>query len=61
MARLIDDPEMRAVLVDGLNWRNWSVKITDDAGCSVLNVLFPQTPYFQAGSQSHRANRGTIS
>lgn len=47
-----------AMLLDGLDWRGWSVKVTDDAGRPVLNVLFPQAPYFRAGRSSEHPHRG---
>jgi hypothetical protein len=47
-----------AVLLDEADWRGWSVKVTDDAGRTVLNVLFPQAPYFRSGRSSERPHRG---
>jgi hypothetical protein len=47
-----------AVLLDGLDWHGWSVKVTDDAGRTVLNVLVPQAPYFRAGRSSEHPHRG---
>ena len=49
-----------AVLLDDLEWRGWSIKVTDAADRTVLNVLFPEAPYFRSGRSSERANRGII-
>ena len=35
-----------AVLLDDLDWRGWSIKVTDAADRTVLNVLFSQAPHF---------------
>jgi hypothetical protein len=43
-----------AVLLDGLDWRGWSIKVTDEAGRTVLNVLVPQAPYFRSKPWSER-------
>jgi hypothetical protein len=36
----------KMVLLDELDWRGWSIKVTDANGRSVLSVLFPQMSYF---------------
>ena len=35
----------KMVLLDDLDWRGWSVKVSDSSGRSALSVLFPQLPY----------------
>jgi hypothetical protein len=35
----------KMVLLDDLDWKGWSVKVTDTAGRSLLSVLFPQGSY----------------
>ena len=48
-----------AVLLDELDWHGWSVRVTDEAGHTVLNVLFPQGRYFRSARSSERPYRGT--
>jgi hypothetical protein len=49
----------KMILLDDMDWRGWSVKITDADGQSMLNVLFPQTSYFRSG-KSRQPNRDAI-
>jgi hypothetical protein len=48
-----------AVLLGGLDWRGWSIRVTDAADRTVLDVLIPQGPYFGFGRTSGR-HRGAI-
>jgi hypothetical protein len=48
------------VLLDGMDWRGWSINVTDASSRSVLSVLFPGTSYFQNGNKTRRLNRDTI-
>jgi hypothetical protein len=35
----------KMTVLDDLDWKGWSVKVTDACGRSVLSVLFPQLSY----------------
>ena len=48
-----------AVQLDGLDWHGWSVRVTDEADRTVLNVLFPQGRYFLFARPSERPHRGS--
>jgi len=39
------------LLSDEVEWRGWSIKVTDEAGRTVLSVLFPEAGYFSFGKQ----------
>ena len=47
----------KTVLLDDMDWRGWSVKITDADNRSMLSVLFPQASYFDYGRKSGPLNR----
>ena len=49
------------ILLDDMDWRGWSIKITDADGRSMLSVLFPQASYFQSGRKTAHANRDAMS
>ena len=36
----------KMVLLDDLDWRGWSINVTDASNQSVLSVLFPQVSLF---------------
>jgi len=38
--RLID----KAIALNDMDWRGWSIKVTDAQNRPMLSVLFPQTP-----------------
>ena len=44
--------------LEGIDWRGWSINVTDASNCSVLSVLFPLEPYFRV-SNSNTVNRST--
>ena len=50
----------KMVLLDDMDWRGWSINVTDASNRSVLSVLFPQMPYFQYGNKAKQLNRDTI-
>jgi hypothetical protein len=50
----------KMILLDDMEWRGWSVKITDADDRSMLSVLFPQASYFQSGRKSGQQNRDAI-
>jgi len=35
----------KMIALDDLDWKGWSVNITDAGDRSVLSILFPQMPY----------------
>jgi hypothetical protein len=47
----------KMVLLDDLDWRGWSINVTDASNQSVLSVLFPQVSYFQCRKESRYNNR----
>jgi hypothetical protein len=50
----------KMILLDDMDWRGWSVKITDADDRSMLSVLFPQASYFQSGRKSGLPNRDAL-
>ena len=40
----------RMVALDDVDWRGWSIKVTDTNDRSILNVLFPQVSYCPTAS-----------
>jgi Domain of unknown function (DUF6894) len=40
----------KIVLFDDIDWRGWSIKVTDENNRSLLSVLFPQMSYLQFGN-----------
>ena len=47
----------KMALLDDLDWRGWSINVTDASNQSVLSVLFPQVSYFQRRKESRYNNR----
>jgi uncharacterized protein DUF6894 len=41
----------KMVLLDDMDWRGWSVNVTDASNRSVLSVLFPQISFSQSGNR----------
>jgi hypothetical protein len=39
----------KMVLLDDMDWRGWSINVTDASNLSVLSVLFPQVSYCRHG------------
>jgi len=37
----------KMVLLDDMDWRGWSVNVTDASNRSVLSVLFPQASFYK--------------
>jgi Domain of unknown function (DUF6894) len=50
----------KMILLDDMDWRGWSVRITEADDRSMLSVLFPQGSYFQSGRKSGQPNRDSI-
>jgi Domain of unknown function (DUF6894) len=44
----------KMVMLDDLDWRGWSIKVTDAGGRSMLSVLFPQACCFRFGNEPGR-------
>jgi hypothetical protein len=39
------------VMLEDLDWKGWSIDVTDASHRSVLTVLFPQTSYWETETQ----------
>jgi hypothetical protein len=50
----------KMVLLDDMDWKGWSINVTDASNRSVLSVLFPQMSYFQCGSKVKQLNRDSL-
>lgn len=50
----------RIVLLDDIDWRGWSIKVTDENNRSVLSVLFPQMSYLEFGNTARHLIRDII-
>ena len=49
----------KIVMLDKVDWRGWSVNVTDASHRSVLTVLFPQTYCFGFGKATREPDRDT--
>jgi hypothetical protein len=49
----------KMVLLDDMDWRGWSINVTDAGHRSVLSVLFPQISHFQCGNKARQLHRDT--
>jgi ribosomal protein L13 len=47
----------KMVLLDDVDWRGWSINVTNASNRSVLSVLFSQVSYFQHGNKARQLNR----
>jgi hypothetical protein len=50
----------KIVLSNDMDWRGWSINVSDASNRSVLSVLFPRLSYFQWGNKAIPLNRDTI-
>jgi hypothetical protein len=50
----------KMVLLDDMDWRGWSVNVTDASNRSVLSVLFPQRSFSQSGNGARAPSRDTV-
>src|SRR5262245_54518037 len=41
----------KMVLLDDMDWRGWSVNVTDASNRSLLSVLFPQMSIYKSGTR----------
>ena len=46
--------------IDDIDWRGWSIKVTDDSHRSVLSVLFPQSYCRSFTKYTTRTDRDTV-
>jgi hypothetical protein len=49
----------KMVMLDELDWRGWSIDVTDASHRSVLTVLFPQTYSAEFGKATREPDRDT--
>jgi hypothetical protein len=47
----------KMVLLHDMDWRGWSVNVTNASNRSVLSVLFSQVSYFQRGNKARQPTR----
>jgi hypothetical protein len=47
----------KTVLLDDMDWRGWSINVTDASNRSVLSVLFPQISFSQSGNGARVPSR----
>jgi hypothetical protein len=47
----------KMVLLDDMDWRGWSINVTDESNRSVLSVMFPRMSYFQSGNKTRQGTR----
>ena len=50
----------KMVLLDDVDWRGWSISVSDETNRSILIVLFPQTSCLQSQGKSRQENRDII-
>jgi hypothetical protein len=44
----------KMILLDDVDWRGWSINVTDANNRSALSVLFPQMSYLQCGNKARQ-------
>lgn len=50
----------KIVLLDDIDWRGWSINVTDENNRSVLSVLFPQISHLEFGNMAGHRIRDTV-